>query len=117
MWLFTQYGFFSVVCARQGRGAVGQPVDLDRMMVRSRSKEHLVALQQRFEPQLGESPIVETDNSDYRYRIFIPKIAWNTIQSALADEIDYDNFKSAVSKAGGTTEYLHALHDVWSVLR
>lgn len=93
-----------------------QPVDPDRMMVRSRSKEHLVALQQRFESQLGNSPILETDNSDYRYRIFIAKTAWCTIQSALAEEIDYDNFKSAVGKAGGTTEYLHALHDVWSVM-
>lgn len=36
MWLFTRYGFFSVVCARQGDGSHVMPVDPDRMMVRAR---------------------------------------------------------------------------------
>jgi hypothetical protein len=27
MWLFTKYGFFSIVCARQGDGKQGQPID------------------------------------------------------------------------------------------
>jgi hypothetical protein len=27
MWLFTKQGFFSAVCARQGSGMHGQPVD------------------------------------------------------------------------------------------
>jgi len=30
MWLFTRYGFFSAVSARQGGGSHGQPVDLYR---------------------------------------------------------------------------------------
>lgn len=29
MWLFTKYGFFSAVCARQGKGDYDQPVDTD----------------------------------------------------------------------------------------
>lgn len=40
MWSFTKYGFFSVVNARKGFGEPGQPVDPDRLMVRSRSQSH-----------------------------------------------------------------------------
>ncbi len=38
MWLFTKYGFFSVVCASQGDVRHGQPVDEARMMVRARAR-------------------------------------------------------------------------------
>lgn len=34
MWIFTKFGFYSLVCARQGDGRYGQPVDPGRMMVR-----------------------------------------------------------------------------------
>jgi len=30
MWVFTKHGFFKAVCARQGGGKYGQPVDTDR---------------------------------------------------------------------------------------
>ena len=35
MWIFTKHGFFSAVCARQGNGKHGQPIDLERIMVRA----------------------------------------------------------------------------------
>jgi len=35
MWVFTRQGFFSAVCARQGSGKHGQPIDLNRIMVRA----------------------------------------------------------------------------------
>ena len=38
MWIFTKHGFFSAVCARQGDGKHGQPVDPDRIMVRAGSE-------------------------------------------------------------------------------
>src|SRR5436305_641101 len=34
MWIFTKHGFFSAVCAREGDGSHGRPVDPDRIMVR-----------------------------------------------------------------------------------
>ena len=95
---------------------MSQPVDCDRMMVRARARKHLVSLRKRFKQQLADLPILETDNSDYRYRVFISKTVWSMIQSALAEEIDYDNFKSAVGKAGSDTDYLESLHNVWSVM-
>jgi len=39
MWIFTKYGFYSAVCARQGDGSHGQPVDPDRIMVRARVRQ------------------------------------------------------------------------------
>jgi len=31
MWLFVREGFFSVVCARQGDGQRGRPIDPERV--------------------------------------------------------------------------------------
>jgi hypothetical protein len=56
MWLFTKYGLFSTVCARKGFGAKSDPVDPDRIKVRSRSRSHLERLQKRF-PELVEFQI------------------------------------------------------------
>ena len=47
MWLFTKHGFYSAVCARQGEGGHGQPVNPDRIMVRARVHSHLEALNPR----------------------------------------------------------------------
>jgi hypothetical protein len=118
MWIFTKHGFFSTVCARQGDGRHGQPVDPERMMVRARVRSHLEALHQRFADLLGNFEIQASAETDYAYRIFVPKAAWMQVLSALADEIDYDNFKSAVARYQGpaSVHYEHALHEVWSVM-
>ena len=44
MWIFTRYGFFSAACAQKKNGAI----DKDTIMVRSRTKRHLLKLQKRF---------------------------------------------------------------------
>jgi hypothetical protein len=38
MWLFTQYGFYSVVCARDLQGDPTR-IDPDTLMVRARSRQ------------------------------------------------------------------------------
>jgi hypothetical protein len=101
MWLFTKHGFFSAVCARQGDGAHGQPVDPSRMMVRARLGPHLEALTARFPDELEGCEIVETKRSDYAFRLFVGKAAWTRVAAALAEEIDYDNFKDEVEKYQG----------------
>jgi hypothetical protein len=118
MWIFTRYGFFSAVCARQGNGSYGQPVDLNRIMVRARMREHLEALQRRFPQELGAGEIVSSGGTDYAFRLFIEKPVWAQVMSALAEETDYDNFKSSVARLQGRegAAYEHALHDVWSVM-
>ena len=115
MWIFTKYGFFSAVCARQGSGKQGQPVDADRIMVRGRVRSHLEALKKRFPDLLGEYDIQDAAGTDYAYRLFIQKSAWMQVVSGLAEETDYDNFKSEVAHTRGH-DFAHALLGVWSTM-
>jgi hypothetical protein len=118
MWIFTKHGFFSAVCARKGDGKHGQPVDRDRIMVRARLRSHLTALKERFPVLLGACEILESAGTDYAFRLFVPKSAWVRVLAGLAEETDYDNFKSEVAhhqgKAGAA--YERSLHHVWSVM-
>ena len=118
MWLFTKYGFYSSVCARKGDGHHNQPVDPDRLMIRARVRDHLEGLQMRFPEQLAEIAISETPDTDYRYRMFVDKAVWTPVLVGLAEEMDYDNFKSEVARHQGAAGagYEQALHDVWSVM-
>jgi len=116
MWLFTKYGFYSVVCARQGDGGYGQPIDENRLMVRARLRQHLEALRTRFAAVLGDAEILAFPGSDYAFRIFVPKTAWVTVAAELTDEIAYDNFKAEVARGDASQSYEAALHDVWNVM-
>lgn len=118
MWLFTKYGFFSIVCARQGDGGYRQPVDRERLMVRARVRSHLIAIQKRFAELIGNCEIKTFPNSDYAFRIFVEKSTWSQVLTGLNEELNYDNFKSEVvryqGKEGG--DYEDSLHDVWSIM-
>ncbi|HQU46656.1 MAG TPA: hypothetical protein PK867_27870, partial [Pirellulales bacterium] len=106
------------VCARRGDGGYGQPVDVDRIMVRARLRSHLVALMERFPDLLGGCEILESAGTDYAFRFFVEKSAWTRVLAALADDTDYDNFKSEVARHQGPAAdaYESALHRVWSVM-
>ena len=118
MWIFTKHGFFSAVCARRGSGKQGHPVDPDRIMVRTRLRSHLAALQERFPEFIGECEIKEFVGTDYAFRLFVPKSVWKQVLAALAEETDYDNFKSEVARHQGKAgaAYEHSLHEVWEVM-
>jgi hypothetical protein len=78
----------------------------------------LEALKERFPDILGECEIQESAGTDYAFRLFVEKSVWKQVLAGLAEETDYDNFKSEVAhhqgKAGAT--YKHSLHEVWSVM-
>ena len=118
MWLFTKYGFYSAVCAREGDGSYGQPVDLDQIMVRARLRSHLESLREHFSELLADCNIRESVGTDYAFRIFVPKTTWSKILARLSEEMDYDNFKSKVARQQGVAgdDYVHSLHDVWSIM-
>ncbi len=118
MWIFTRYGFFSAVCARQGDGGYGAPVDRDRIMVRARARAHLEALQARFPDQLGSCEIRESSATDYAFRILLSKSAWSDVMAELARDIDYGNFKSEVARHQGSAgaAYEDTLHEVWGTM-
>ena len=118
MWLFTQYGFYSVVCARDlSRTPATSPsgITKDTLMVRARVRRHLEDLQKRF-PELAGCEILTTRNTDYRFRLVVSKIDWVQVSDQLAKEIDYGNFKSRVHALTGDADYMHALHEVWAVM-
>jgi hypothetical protein len=116
MWIFTRYGFYSVVCARQGDGSHGQPVDSGRFMVRARVRRHLEALKGRFSELVGACEIHQF-SGDYAFRIFVDKPIWSQVLAGLSEEVDYDNFKSEVARFQSSDEYEQSLHDVWEVMR
>jgi hypothetical protein len=118
MWIFTKHGFYGPVCARQGDGEHGQPVDVDRIMVRARIRGHLEALKQRFPELIGQCDTREFAGTDYAFRIFVDKPVWSQVVAGLAEETDYDNFKSEVARHQGRagSAYERSLHQVWSVM-
>jgi hypothetical protein len=87
-------------------------------MVRARVREHLEALKARFPDLLGRCEIREFAGTDYAHRLFIDKSAWSQVLAGLAEETDYDNFKSEVARQQGRAgvAYEHSLHEVWSVM-
>jgi len=114
MWLFTQHGFYSVVCARDLAGSASR-IDPDTFMVRARSRRHLESLQKRF-PELAPLDIADTTDTDYRFRIVVPKQIWVEVVRELTAEIDYSNFKDRAHSRSGDDSYVDALHDVWGVM-
>lgn len=102
MWLFTVYGFFSVV--RDGK----------KMSIRARKRAHLEELLKRFSTRLKGVKILELPNRDYGYRILVDSVTWSMIAEDLAEEIDWTNFKSEVKQRGGDADYEHVLHRVWA---
>ncbi|MHB1423074.1 MAG: hypothetical protein ACYC3I_07745 [Gemmataceae bacterium] len=118
MWLFTKYGFFSAVCAREGDGNHGKDVDPKRIMVRARVRKHLEALLERFPKLLGNCQVHEFMGSDYAFRIFVDKPVWSQVLLGLNEELDYDNFKSEVAHFQGRDgdAYERSLHKVWEVM-
>ena len=62
------------------------------------------------------SKILETFDSDYRYRIFVQKEKWAEIMKEIVIDIDYDNFKNEAKNSLKDNEYLKCLGEVWSIM-
>jgi hypothetical protein len=86
-------------------------------MVRARDREHLENLMERFPAETLDMTIHSSDQSDYPHRLFFAKSVWSEVLAALATELDYDNFKSEVGRAGYTHErYAACLAKTWGVM-
>ena len=108
MWIFTVHGFFSIVKTNDGTGL---------MMIRARAEKHLINLM----AAVGiSSPILVQTGSDYAFRIKVPQDLWAEIATDLAKEVEWNNFKSEVSKrptgerqGRAGYPYLDWLHRIW----
>ena len=118
MWVMTRLGFYSVACAdKPGRF---REIDLDMVMVRARMREHFENLKERFGYGKTDFPIKTSQETDYRFRITMPKVIWVNMLMQLAEEQTWRNFKNeatAFEKAHKQSrQYVDALHDIWSVM-
>jgi len=109
MWIFTRYGFYSVVekAKREGSGS--------EVHVRSRVREQLEDLcglcsslaAEGMDPQAIE----EGTATDYQYRVRLTRAAWDQVAAKLAQDLDYSNFKGEVHRRGGAKN--SAAYDVY----
>lgn len=108
MWLMTDKGFYSVTRLE----------DTENHQVRARCREHLEALKAAH-AELAGCTVLEYPTADYRWRIVAPS---ETVADVVASEvrvIDYPNFKNRAAQVAPVASrrgYLHALHEVWSVM-
>lgn len=105
MWIFTRDGFYSVAATK-----FCKPGDV---AVRARKKEHIESLMSRHGIQ---ADILTFPDSDYRFRIQIPREQWAKVMGDEAAAIDYSSFKDAMANAGASADYLRAMFATWAVI-
>lgn len=81
MWVFTNHGFFSIV----------KVIDAspEAFYIRARRKEHL-------ESYFNGKAIIQSNGSDYRYRVILTRKELFDFYGALPIDIDYTNFKDSI---------------------
>jgi hypothetical protein len=105
MWIFSRQGFVSIV------RHISEP---DTFLVRARVAADLEAV---LSAGGVKAQCVESADADYRFRAFITRSQFNRVMAALADSVDYANFKSAVATDGAADARLAAYHKVWHVMQ
>jgi hypothetical protein len=100
MWLFTPFGFFSVV---------QKPGD-KFLTVRTRAKGDLERLREKYLPELSET--ITGAGTDYPFRATASHEAIGRALAAVAKDITYSNFKNEVARRMGH-ERAHVYGDVW----
>ncbi len=103
MWLFTKFGFFSVV----NKG------DNDELTVRSRTKSDLDRLRNHYLPSL--SPSRAHEGTDYPWRATTSPTALGEAMRVIAQDIDYANFKDEVALGLGK-DRAKRYGKIWSAL-
>lgn len=103
MWLFTSFGFFSVV----------QKAGDEHLTVRSRTRGDLQRLRRHYLPSL--SPPSRIGGSDYPWRGTCTHEAFASALPLIVKHLTYDNFKSEVKRTlGSAREARYA--QVWETL-
>lgn len=106
MWLMTDRGFYSVVDKGDREGY---------LCVRGRVSADIEALFELDSLKDYAGGIIETDDSDYRFRVYVRREDWVKAAADMAEKIDYSNFKSAVGRDQGP-DRAHVYMEVWSAL-
>jgi hypothetical protein len=100
MWVFLNNAFFSAVADRN---------DKTRLVVRARMGGDL----ERTFPEYADK-VIESGDSDYRFRIFISRNDFATVMFNQSLDIQYDNFKNSIPQEEDSR--YRAYTGVWSVM-
>lgn len=106
MWLFTKYGFYSIVKKKFGD-------QVKPFQIRARTKVDLENLKDQVSL---EENIIETLHADYPYRLIVNEDELARCMEAFKRNIDYDNFKNEVARHTDQKNKLDAYHDIWRVM-
>ncbi len=104
MWLFTPFGFFSIVQKQEG----------DTLTIRARVREDLDRLREQYLPSLSST--VAGGGTDYPFRATAARKAVATAVARITEDITYSNFKNEVARELGH-ERAHVYGSVWGVMR
>jgi hypothetical protein len=89
MWLYTKLGFFSIVYKT--------PCKKDELLVRARCRQDLEALSKKLtESNDFKGKIIESKDSDYAYRMVVPRSVLAPFLAELMKNLDYANFKGTI---------------------
>ncbi|GFK94679.1 hypothetical protein NNJEOMEG_02526 [Fundidesulfovibrio magnetotacticus] len=105
MWIFTRDGFFSIAATR-----FCQPGEV---AVRARKIEHLERMMARHDVT---ADILTFSESDYRYRIQIPRETFARILAEEALSLDYNSFKDAMAESEASADYLRVMFATWAAV-
>ncbi len=101
MWLMTKHGFYSIVQKKR-----------EEYHIRTRERKDIENLVIRL--PLGNVKIVESESSDYAFRIVVEKENVAAILKFFGETIDYDNFKDRIDR---TPDQKHKpYHQIWRIL-
>lgn len=104
MWVFTEFGFFSIVAHRT------KP---DTVIVRGRVKDDVLEFEKR--AAIRGARAFEDFAADYPFRLEIPKAAAAKVLLDAIVSMNYDNFKNQVARRQGWNRSI-VYHEVWSHL-
>lgn len=112
MWLYTQEGAFSVVAKREGNGR--DATSKTQLWVRSRNATHLAQIKALMHWTM---PTLDSEATDYQYRIVVSRNQWYALVRRLAEDVRYPNFKGRVAEREGGSRYERMLHYVWDLVQ
>jgi hypothetical protein len=107
MWIFTKHGFFSIVL---------DAADHSQASIRGRAIKDLEALQQAFPDLLGGYLVRLTPERDYYCRLTIPRAELPLLYAALAEAIDYPDFKTELKRTHAQDDKLPLLNNLWGTM-
>lgn len=103
MWICSKMGFFSIVAHKEEK---------DQFLIRWRFEEECDVVRYL----LPRVVVQETPKADYAFRCTVTRERMQRFVAALADGIDYPNFKNEAAR-WGQDKKLPAYHELWHSMR